>query len=107
LGIIAPAVTLEARDGLAAVQLFTQNSTRIDIAVLDLTLPGLSGYDVCDEILRLKMDARVIFTSAHEPAARDESSRQTEQRHLQKPYRLRELIQTIREVMALPGRTRR
>jgi PAS domain S-box-containing protein len=94
---------LEASDGLAAVQLFAANSTGIDIAILDLNLPGLSGDDVRNEIRRLRPEVPVIFTSAQAPKQGEQPGRQTNQRFVQKPYRLKELIETIREMLATPA----
>jgi PAS domain S-box-containing protein len=45
---------VEARDGSVAVQLFAKHSSEIDIVVLDMALPGLSGREVFDEIRRSK-----------------------------------------------------
>ena len=90
---------LEAHDGLAAVQLFADHASEIGIVVLDMTLPGLSGDDVCEEIRRLKADIPVLFTSAQSPAGAQEPGSRTNQRFLGKPYPLRELVQTVREMM--------
>ena len=86
--------------GLAAVQLFADHASEIGIVVLDMTLPGLSGDDVCEEIRRLKADIPVLFTSAQSPAGAQEPDSRTNQRFLGKPYPLRELVQTVREMMA-------
>jgi CheY-like chemotaxis protein len=90
---------LEARDGLAGVQLFARHCGQIDVVVLDQTLPGLSGHDVCEEMRRLQPDVRVLFCSAQACPVAEEPG----QRYLGKPYRLRELIRTIREMMAAGG----
>ncbi|MEG2455460.1 MAG: response regulator transcription factor, partial [Oscillospiraceae bacterium] len=52
---------LEAYDGNAAVALFAQNS--VDLAVLDIMLPGRSGLEVLGEIRR-KSDAKVLMLTA-------------------------------------------
>jgi two-component system OmpR family response regulator len=88
---------MAVRDGLAAVELFERYSCEIEAVVLDLTLPGLSGPAVCDEIRRLKPDVRVLFTCAN---GAGESSELTNERFLRKPYRLPELVHTLREMMA-------
>jgi len=88
---------LAARDGLAAIQLFERHFRQIDAVVLDLTLPGLSSRIVCDEIRRLKPDARVLFTSAN---GTDGSSSSINDRWLRKPYQIGELVHTLREMMA-------
>jgi two-component system cell cycle sensor histidine kinase/response regulator CckA len=88
---------MAARDGLAAVELFERHFREIEAVVLDLTLPGLSGLAVCEEIRRLKPDVHVLFTSAIGAA---HSSALTNERFLRKPYRLMELVRTLREMMA-------
>ena len=88
---------ITARDGLAAVELFTKHSSEIELAVLDMTLPGLSGSEVCAEIRRLKPGIQVLFTSANSPEEQREPS---SERFLQKPYRIKELVHTLREMTA-------
>jgi PAS domain S-box-containing protein len=91
---------LEASDGLAAVQLFAARSSEIDIVVLDMKLPGLSGSEVREKILRVAPDIPLIVCSAHSLPGRNELDGQPNQRFLQKPFRLRELIETLREMLA-------
>jgi two-component system cell cycle sensor histidine kinase/response regulator CckA len=93
---------LEAYDGLSAVQLFGQHSREIGIVVLDMTLPGLSGSDVCEEIRRLRPEIPVIFTSGQTSTETGAIGGGTNQRFLAKPYPLRELVLTIREMIASP-----
>ena len=94
---------LEAHDGLAAVQLFANHASEIGIVVLDMTLPGLSGTDVCEEIRRLKSDVPVLFTSAQSSIGPEEPGTLANERFLAKPYPLRELVQTIREMIVTPA----
>lgn len=91
---------LEAHDGMAAVQLFARHSSEIGIVVLDLTLPGLSGGEVSEEIGRLRPDVPVLFCSANDFNGVDQPGGLNHQRFLQKPYRLRDLIAILREMMA-------
>ena len=39
-----------AGDGQTALELFSESETPFDLIILDLMLPGMSGYDVCREI---------------------------------------------------------
>jgi PAS domain S-box-containing protein len=86
---------LAARDGFEGIQLFTKHASRIGLIILDLTLPGMSGRDVWAEIRRLRSDVPVLFTTAQSPTGTDETDGG---RFLRKPYRLREMINTIREM---------
>ncbi len=88
---------MASRDGLAALELFGKYYNEIEAVVLDLPVPGLSGPVVCNEIRRLKPEVRVLFTGIE---GGDESSELTNERFLQKPYSLTELVHTLREMMA-------
>jgi PAS domain S-box-containing protein len=56
---------IEARDGKSAVELFQTNPSEIDVAVLDMTLPGMPGREVLAELRRIRPDLKVIVTSAY------------------------------------------
>ena len=47
-------------DGRAAVKLLTESSTDIDLVVLDLMLPGMSGYAVCESLRAIDRDMPVV-----------------------------------------------
>lgn len=89
-----------ARDGTSAIDLIARHAHEVEVAVLDMALPGLSGLEVCRELRRLKPDVPVIFTSALKP---DEARGPISERFLQKPYRLRELVHAIRDIMPPSG----
>ena len=52
----------EASDGAAAIRAVEANSD-IDLIILDVMMPGLSGYDTCDAI-RAVTNAPVLFLTA-------------------------------------------
>jgi two-component system cell cycle sensor histidine kinase/response regulator CckA len=96
---------LAAGDGRSAVNLFQDRSKDIDVVVMDLTLPGMSGPDALKEIRRIRPDVKVILTSAYDR----ESGATTLDGHgtapfLRKPYRFGELVRALREV-APPSRS--
>ncbi len=95
---------MTARDGFAAVELFARHSENIDVVVLDLSLPYLSGRDVCEKMRDLKSDVQVLFTSGHDSVATrtpqgHPPDEQFKERFLRKPYRLGDLVRTLREMM--------
>ncbi len=55
---------LYAIDGKGAVELYNANSS-IDLVLLDLQLPDISGYEVTKEILKINPNAKVIAQTAH------------------------------------------
>jgi PAS domain S-box-containing protein len=100
---------IAARDGFAAVELFAKHSGDIDVVVLDISLPFLSGRDVCERLRELKKDVQVLFTSGHDsipirtPHGQAPNGQppngQAKERFLRKPYRLGDLVRNLREMM--------
>ena len=93
---------LTAADGAEAISLYRQaleNNERIDIVILDLTVPGgMGGREAIGELLALDPDARVIVSSGYsnDPViARfsDHGFRGV----LIKPYRLTELKSALKK----------
>lgn len=97
---------LEARDGREAVELFRERRGEIDLVLLDLMMPRMTGQEAFAEIRRISPEARAILASGY-----DESGRLREilaagfETFLQKPFRRRELGQKVGEALAkLPRR---
>lgn len=79
-------------------------ATRFSLAVLDLSLPDGSGYDVC-RAAKQQEDLPVIFLTARD----DEGSvvmglDMGADDYIVKPFRLRELVSRIRSVLRRTGR---
>ena len=55
---------IEACDGLQAVEKFNLNSQNIDIAVLDIMMPGCDGIEVCRHIRSKNLNTGIIFLTA-------------------------------------------
>lgn len=55
---------IEAVDGLQAVEKFNLNSQNIDIAVLDIMMPGCDGIEVCRHIRSKNANIGIIFLTA-------------------------------------------
>ena len=92
---------LEARDGREAVELFRERRGEVDLVLLDLMMPRMTGEEAFAEIRRIAPDARAILASGY-----DESGRLPEigaagfETFLQKPFRRRELGQKVGEALA-------
>lgn len=56
--------TIEAQNGLQAIELFENNSDIIDIALLDILMPHYDGFEVCRKIREKNPDTGIIFLSA-------------------------------------------
>ena len=52
-----------AMDGMEAIEKFKKFKDSIDVVILDLNLPGVSGESVYDEIKKIKPEVKVIVTT--------------------------------------------
>ena len=59
---------LTAESGTRGLDVFSKQGEAIDLVLLDLTMPELSGEEVLDELRRLRRDVRVVITSGFHPA---------------------------------------
>lgn len=88
-----------AGDGQTAVEMFCEAEAPFDLVILDLMLPGMSGYDVCREIRRVDSVVSILVLSARtlsedRAAAFDAGADQ----YLSKPFALPELISRVRNL---------
>jgi signal transduction histidine kinase/CheY-like chemotaxis protein len=92
---------LEASDGLAAVDLFRANKSRIGVVLLDLTLPAMEGKDVLEAVRRIRPDIKVILTTAYsEEMTITAIGRQHDWAFIRKPYTVTELAKMLRDVLS-------
>jgi signal transduction histidine kinase/CheY-like chemotaxis protein len=57
--------TLEARDGAEAVAAFEEHRTQIDVVLLDLVMPNVSGTQTFHILKKLDPQVRVLLTSGY------------------------------------------
>jgi two-component system cell cycle sensor histidine kinase/response regulator CckA len=88
----------EAHDGPSGVDLFQDHMAAIDVIVMDLTLPRLSGLEVLRQLKQIRPGVKVILTTSF---SRDSALRALGGLHpwgfLQKPYLSGELADLSRE----------
>lgn len=98
-------VTL-VEDGPTALKIVDASSESIDLIVLDLMLPGMSGYSVCESIRDAGMAVPILMLSARtlaEDRARgfDAGANQ----YMNKPFELDELLSRIKNLLQTRGHT--
>ncbi|MCB9496379.1 MAG: response regulator transcription factor [Fibrobacteria bacterium] len=96
----------EAVDGAEALRRLNEFSP--DVVVLDLMLPGKSGFDICRDIRTMKPDAFVLMLTART----DEASKVAgltlgADDYVTKPFSLAELIARIRTLLRRSSRSSR
>ena len=89
---------VSACDGEQAVEIFRSAPERFSAAIVDLTLPGMSGHQVIAELLRFRPDLRVVLMSGYDATdARDARDQAADVRFIQKPFRLKALLDAVAE----------
>ena len=89
---------IEAANGKTGVDLFRASAPEIDVVLLDLTLPGMSGREVLSELRRIQPDVKVIITSAYsQEQAQTTLGGQQPWLYIRKPYQLNELTGLLRK----------
>jgi len=91
---------LLANGGKEALRVFDENKDRIDLLILDLIMPDMSGEIVYDRIKSLRPDVRVILSSGYSIEGQAESIlKKGCDGFIQKPYNLNQLAQKIKEIL--------
>jgi PAS domain S-box-containing protein len=89
---------IEAANGKVGVELFRSRAPEIDVVLLDLTLPGMSGGEVLTELRRIQPEVKVIITSAYNrEMAQTTLGGQQSWLFIRKPYELDELTRLLRK----------
>jgi two-component system cell cycle sensor histidine kinase/response regulator CckA len=56
---------LTATSGTAGIELFKRNADQIDLVLLDVTMPGITGPETLRAIRAIRDDARIVFSSGY------------------------------------------
>lgn len=89
-----------AADGPAALQVLRNSTPPIDLIILDLMLPGMSGYEICKEIRNGDPHLPILVLSARQQSedkahAFDCGADQ----YMTKPFDLDELLSRVRNLL--------
>ena len=92
-------------DGRTAVKLLTEPAADIDLVVLDLMLPGMSGYAVCESLRAIDREMPVLILSARTLAEdRTRGFDVGANQYMTKPFDLDEFISRVRNLLAYSKR---
>lgn len=100
-------VTL-VEDGPTALRLIDGASDSIDLIVLDLMLPGMSGYVVCETLRDGGTEIPILMLSARTLAEdRTRGFDAGANQYMSKPFELDELLSRINNLLQTNGRARK
>jgi two-component system, OmpR family, alkaline phosphatase synthesis response regulator PhoP len=95
-------------DGPSALKIIEDDPEGVDLVVLDLMLPGMSGYAVCEAIRAIDMDMPVLILTAR--TLSEDRTRGFEvgaNQYLTKPFDLDEFLVRIKNLLIYHGRDKR
>lgn len=94
-------------DGPNALALFDRDPHAFDLVILDLMLPGMSGYAVCETLRAAGNEAPVLMLSARTLAEdRTRGFDVGADQYLMKPFDLDELLSRVRNLLSRANRRR-
>ena len=91
---------LTARSGKEAIEIYEKNKEQIDIVLLDMIMPDMSGSDTFDSLEEINPDIKVLLSSGYSI-----NGQATEiidrgcSGFIQKPFKMKELSQKLREIL--------
>ncbi|MFH0977164.1 MAG: PAS domain S-box protein [Spirochaetota bacterium] len=90
---------IEAVDGEDAIMKF-KNNKNIDLCIIDSVMPKKNGRQVYDEVIKIKPDIKVLFTSGYtRDIVLDKGIEEKEFNFLSKPLMPNELLQKVGEIL--------
>ncbi len=97
-----------AGDGPSALKILEANREDVDLVILDLMLPGMSGYAVCEALRAFDVDTPVLILTARtltEDRTRgfDAGANQ----YLTKPFDLDEFLSRVKNLLTFHNRRQR
>lgn len=91
---------LLARDGAEALELWSQDESRIGWMLCDLSMPGMNGWEVLIALRQQRPDLPVILTSGYDDSwGQPENNREWPQAFLSKPFLMQGLQQAIGQAL--------
>jgi PAS domain S-box-containing protein len=90
---------LLADNGEQALTVYRTERSRIDLVILDLTMPRLSGKDTLRQLLQVNPEIRVIIASGYSADDMNTSGLEKVEGFIPKPFREEDLLKMIRRAL--------
>ncbi len=91
---------LTARSGAEALELYGRHRDEIDLVIMDMIMPGMSGGEAIERILALNPKASIILSSGYSlNGMAKEVLNKGARAFLQKPFRMDTLSQKVKEIL--------
>lgn len=94
---------LVASNGEAAIEVYRRHKLEIDVVLLDVGLPKLTGWNVLLKMKEENSDVRVVIATGFlEPKMKTEMLRVNVKHFVEKPYILDEVVETLQSLIDAP-----
>ena len=91
----------EAADGSSAIDLLRTDGGKLDVILLDMTIPGASSDEIVAQAANAKPDIKVILTSAYSQEMIAGAMSQPQIRSfIRKPFQFGDLLKTLRSCLS-------
>jgi two-component system cell cycle sensor histidine kinase/response regulator CckA len=90
---------LLAADGAEAVEVYRRELGRVDLVILDLSMPRLNGRDACRQLIQIDPQVRVLLSSGYAPDTAGAMEEAGVQGFVAKPYRPADLAAAVRTAL--------
>ena len=91
---------VSAKSGKEAIEVYKEKHSRIDMVILDMTLPDMAGGDTYDRLKEINPGVKVLLASGYDI---DYQGRDIMERgcdgFIQKPFNMNELLEKIRGIL--------
>jgi CheY-like chemotaxis protein len=97
-----------ASGGAQALNFFEPNRSPIDLALVDLVMPGMSGIEFVSKLEQMNLGTRIVLMSGYAPdeVKRVIGSEAAQYRCMWKPFEAATLVQMIKNALDTPAEAR-
>jgi two-component system cell cycle sensor histidine kinase/response regulator CckA len=90
-----------AASGEQALSLFEPNRSPVDLALIDVVMPGMSGIELAKRLEELDTGLRIVLMSGYSPdeVKKVVGERASQYRSMWKPFEARTLVQMIKNAL--------
>jgi PAS domain S-box-containing protein len=90
----------EARSAAEAIEIYKEKYDQIDMVILDMIMPGISGGEAYDRMREINPNITVLLSSGYSiDGQAEEIMKRGCNGFIQKPFNVKELSQKIREIL--------
>ncbi len=92
--------TISAANGEEALQLYQEFGSRIDLVLLDISMPGMGGFHCLEKLLEIDPEVKVVMASGYFPnGLKNDPLKKGARGFLNKPFKVEALIEKINSLI--------